>query len=103
LAAVLAAVRVVARSQWVVDLGALGVTRTPNLLLRSHQGLSGVLDLHERRSQVSEGGRIRWLGMILSAHRDVGPMPGKTSASLSSISIRIVFAAAVARCRKSRT
>ena len=35
LAAVLAAVRVAARSQWAVDLGALGGTRTPNLLIRS--------------------------------------------------------------------
>src|SRR5215472_9361272 len=34
LAAVLAAVRVPARSQWAVDLGALGGTRTPSLLIR---------------------------------------------------------------------
>jgi hypothetical protein len=34
LAAVLAAVTVTARSQWVVDLGALGGTRTPSLLIR---------------------------------------------------------------------
>src|SRR5262249_61154041 len=31
----LAAVRVFARSQWAVDLGALGGTRTPSLLIRS--------------------------------------------------------------------
>jgi hypothetical protein len=35
LAAVLAAVTAAARSQWAVDLGALGGTRTPNLLIRS--------------------------------------------------------------------
>jgi len=35
LAADLAAVEVTARSQWAVDLGALGGTRTPSLLIRS--------------------------------------------------------------------
>src|SRR5262249_38345283 len=35
LAAVLAAVTAAARSQWAVDLGALGGTRTPSLLIRS--------------------------------------------------------------------
>jgi hypothetical protein len=34
LAAVLAAVTTAARSQWGVDLGALGGTRTPSLLIR---------------------------------------------------------------------
>jgi hypothetical protein len=35
LAADLAAVTATPRSQWAVDLGALGGTRTPNLLIRS--------------------------------------------------------------------
>ena len=54
---------------WGFGGGALGGTRTPNLLIRSYRGQNGMLDLHKRRSQTSETGQIRWLD---SDGQDIG-------------------------------